>query len=177
MICSVLGMKGFGHTIELQRKTSECMFGTTILCMIYRRMGYSAAGVFTGSSLAQYARQLWCSFGCGRVSSILGSTNIDNSSLLTIHSNEIRNFTKGVEVKDPPPQIMIGAEVRAQLDSLVANAEGGFEGYGEQHAWRRSQACGGFPTWMIFFFLITLIWCTRKKYCWGTLGYNHGHSW
>ena len=30
---------------------------------------------------------------------------------------------------------MTGAGVRAQLNSLVANAEGGFEGYGEQHAW------------------------------------------
>jgi hypothetical protein len=43
---------------------------------------------------------------------------------------------KGVEVKDPPPQIMIGAGVRAQLDGLVVNTEGGgFVGYGEQHAW------------------------------------------
>ena len=37
-----------------------------------------------------------------------------------------KNFTKGVEVLDPPPHIMTGAGVRAQLDSLVANAEGGF---------------------------------------------------
>ena len=41
-----------------------------------------------------------------------------------------KNFTKGVKVLDPLPHIMIGASVRAQLDSLVANAEGGFEGYG-----------------------------------------------
>jgi len=58
MICSVLGRKGFGHTIELQRETLGCMFGTIIPCMTCRRMEYSAAGVFTESSLAQYARQL-----------------------------------------------------------------------------------------------------------------------
>ena len=42
----------FGHTIELQRQTLECMFGTIIPYMTCRRMGYSAAGVFMGSSLA-----------------------------------------------------------------------------------------------------------------------------
>ena len=62
-----------------------------------------------------------------------------------------KNFMKGVKVLDRPPHIMTGAGVRAQLDSLVANAEGGFEGYGEQHA------CGGFPTWKISSFHITLI--------------------
>ena len=35
-----------------------CMFGTSTPCMTIRRMGYSAAGVFTGSSHAQYARRL-----------------------------------------------------------------------------------------------------------------------
>ena len=65
MICSVSTcdlpenpQKGFGHTIELQRQTSECMFGTTIPCMTCRRVGYSVAGVFTESFLAQCARQL-----------------------------------------------------------------------------------------------------------------------
>ena len=46
-----------------------------------------------------------------------------------------KNFTKGVEVRDPPPQMMTGVEVCAQLDGLVVNAEGvGFTGYGEVHA-------------------------------------------
>ena len=45
-----------------------------------------------------------------------------------------KNFMKCVEVLDCPPHIMTGAGIRAHLDSLVANAEGGFEGYGEQHA-------------------------------------------
>ena len=58
MICCVLERKGFGHTTELQRQILECMFGTTIPCMTCRRMGYSAAGVLTESSLAQYAMQL-----------------------------------------------------------------------------------------------------------------------
>jgi hypothetical protein len=29
--------------------------------------------------------------------------------------------------------MMIGAEVRQQIDGLMANLEGGFVGYGEQH--------------------------------------------
>jgi hypothetical protein len=37
---------------ELQRQTSECMFGTSTPCMTYRCMGYSAPGVFTVSSHA-----------------------------------------------------------------------------------------------------------------------------
>src|SRR6185312_12750451 len=72
MICSVLGRKGFGHTIELQRETLECMFGTIIPCMT-------------------------------------------------------------------------GAGVRAQLDSLVANADGGFEGYGQQHAWAQKSGLWRLP--------------------------------
>ena len=43
-----------------------------------------------------------------------------------------KNFTKGVEVKNHPPHMMTGADIRAQLDGLVINAEGGgFVGYGE----------------------------------------------
>jgi hypothetical protein len=34
------------------------MFGTSTPCMTYRRMGYSAHGVFTVSSHAQFARKL-----------------------------------------------------------------------------------------------------------------------
>ena len=49
---------------------------------------------------------------------------------------DIKNFTKGVVVKDPAPQMMTGAAVHAQLDALEVNKqEGGFVGYGEQHAW------------------------------------------
>jgi hypothetical protein len=39
------------------------MFGTSTPCMTYRRMGYSAPGVFTVSSHAQFARKLSGSFG------------------------------------------------------------------------------------------------------------------
>jgi hypothetical protein len=43
---------------------------------------------------------------------------------------------KGVIVKDPPPQMMIGAEVHAQIYALMANQEGGgFVGCGEEHMW------------------------------------------
>jgi hypothetical protein len=55
---SVHGRKGYGHTTELQRQTLKCMFGTTTPCMTSWRMGYSASGVFMGSSHAQYARKV-----------------------------------------------------------------------------------------------------------------------
>jgi hypothetical protein len=48
---------------------------------------------------------------------------------------DIKNFTKGVVVTDHPPAMITGAEIRQQIDGLVANTEGGFEGYGEQHMW------------------------------------------
>ena len=47
---------GVWTSTELQRQTSKCMFGTSTPYMTIRRMGYSAAGVFMGSSHAQYAR-------------------------------------------------------------------------------------------------------------------------
>ena len=40
MIRSMLGRKGYGHTIELQRQTSRCMFGTSTPCMTCRHMGF-----------------------------------------------------------------------------------------------------------------------------------------
>ena len=48
---------------------------------------------------------------------------------------DIKNFTKGVVVTDPPPWMMTGAEVHAQIDALVSAPDGGFVGYGEQHMW------------------------------------------
>jgi hypothetical protein len=45
----------------------------------------------------------------------------------------IKNFTKGVVVTDRPPVTMTGAEIRQQIDGLVASTKGGFMGYGEQH--------------------------------------------
>jgi hypothetical protein len=42
---------------------------------------------------------------------------------------DIKNFTKGVVVTDPAPQMITGAEVHAQIDALVANPKGsGFVG-------------------------------------------------
>jgi hypothetical protein len=70
------------------------------------------------------------------VASIHHSTNIVNSSLLTIHSEKTsRAFTKGVKVTDPRPRLRTGAKICAQIDALVPNEEGGFVGYGEQHMW------------------------------------------
>ena len=54
--------------------------------------------------------------------------------------------------------MMTGATVRAQLDTLEVNKqEGGFVGYGEQHAWTQNRAYGTSPILMIFFFHITLM--------------------
>jgi hypothetical protein len=59
---------------------------------------------------------------------------------------DIKNFTKGVIVKDPPPQMMTGAEVHAQIDALVANQEGGgFVGYGEEHMWTHKLGLARLP--------------------------------
>jgi hypothetical protein len=38
-------------------------------------------------------------------------------------------------VIDPKPHLRTGAEVRAQIDALVPNEQGGFVGYGEEHMW------------------------------------------
>ena len=69
-----------------------------------------------------------------------------------------KNFTKGVEVRDLAPHMMTGAEICAQLDGLVVNAEGGgFVGYVELHSWSQKSVCGGYPICRIFFCHITLI--------------------
>jgi hypothetical protein len=60
---SMLGRKVYGHITELRRQTSKCMFSTSAACMTYKRMGYSAPGVFTLSSHTQFARKLLGSFG------------------------------------------------------------------------------------------------------------------
>jgi hypothetical protein len=53
---------------------------------------------------------------------------------------DIKNFTKGVVVTDRPPATMTCAEIRQQINGLLANTEGGFVGYGEQHM--RTQKSG-----------------------------------
>jgi len=59
---------------------------------------------------------------------------------------DIKNFTKGVVVTDPAPQIMTGAEVRAQIDALVVNPQGdGFVGYGRQHMWTHKSGLERLP--------------------------------
>ena len=53
---------------------------------------------------------------------------------------------KGVVVTDPAPQIMTGAEVRAQIDALVVNPQGdGFVGYGCQHMWAHKSGLERLP--------------------------------
>ena len=58
---------------------------------------------------------------------------------------DIKNFTKGVVVTDRPPATMTGAEIRQQIDGLVANTEGGFVGYGEQHMWTHKSGLTRLP--------------------------------
>ena len=59
---------------------------------------------------------------------------------------DTNNFTKDVVVRDHPPHIMTGAEVRAQLDTLVFDKkEGRFVGYGEQHAWAQKSGLWRLP--------------------------------
>ena len=49
---------------------------------------------------------------------------------------DIKHFTKGVEVTDPIPQIMGGAEVLAEIEALqIDEVKGGFIGYGTEHMW------------------------------------------
>ncbi len=58
---------------------------------------------------------------------------------------DIKNFTKGVVVTDRPPATMTGAEIRQQIDGLMANTEGGFVGYGEQHMWTHKSGLTRLP--------------------------------
>jgi hypothetical protein len=58
---------------------------------------------------------------------------------------DIKNFTKGVVVIDHPPATMTGAEICQQIDGLVANTEGGFVGYGEQHMWTHKSGLTRLP--------------------------------
>jgi hypothetical protein len=48
-------------------------------------------------------------------------------------------------VTDHPPATMTGAEIRQHLDGLVANPEGGFVGYGEQHMWTHKSGLTRLP--------------------------------
>jgi hypothetical protein len=48
-------------------------------------------------------------------------------------------------VTDRPPAMMTGAEIRQQTDGLMANTEGGFVGYGEQHMWTHKSGLTRLP--------------------------------
>jgi hypothetical protein len=50
-----------------------------------------------------------------------------------------------VVVTDRPPATMTGAEIRQQIDGLVANTEGSFVGYGEQHMWTHKSGLTRLP--------------------------------
>jgi hypothetical protein len=65
------------------------------------RMGYSPAGVSTGSFHARYARQLYSSFGWRRVASSRYLTSIDSSSVLTMHSEKTPRTSQNVSRWSP----------------------------------------------------------------------------
>jgi hypothetical protein len=80
------------------------------------------------------------------VASIQRSTNIDNSSLDHPLRQDIKNFMKGVIVRDPPLQMMTSAEVHAQIDALKWNKkEGHFTGYGQEHMWTHKSGLTRLP--------------------------------
>ena len=58
---------------------------------------------------------------------------------------DIKNFTKGVVVDEPPPQMMSGVAVREWLQSLRVKEGGGFVGYGEEHAWTQKSGLWRLP--------------------------------
>jgi hypothetical protein len=58
---------------------------------------------------------------------------------------DMKNFTKGVVVTDRPPAMMTGAKIHQQIDGLVANTEGGFMGYREQHMWTHKSGLTRLP--------------------------------
>jgi hypothetical protein len=50
-------------------------------------------------------------------------------------------------VIDRLPAMMTGAEIRQQIDGLMANPEGGFVGNGEQHMWTHKSGL----TWLLYY--------------------------
>jgi hypothetical protein len=59
---------------------------------------------------------------------------------------DTKNFTKGVVVTNPPPQMLTRAEVHAKIDALVVNeVDGKFVGYGEQHMWTHKSGLTRLP--------------------------------
>jgi hypothetical protein len=101
-------------------------------------MSYSAPGVFMVSSHAQFARKLLGSFGWRRVAKQFLPP--DHPFRL-----DIKNFTKGVVVIDRPPAMMTGAEVRQQIDGLMAIRGGCFMGYGKRHMWTHKSGLTRLP--------------------------------
>jgi hypothetical protein len=59
---------------------------------------------------------------------------------------DTKNFTKGVAVTDPMPEMMTQAAVRAQIEALVVEPGGTrFMGYGEDHAWTHKSGLERLP--------------------------------
>jgi hypothetical protein len=59
---------------------------------------------------------------------------------------DTKNFTKGLVVTDPPPRMLTGAEVHAQIDALKFNErDGRFAGYGKEHMWTHKSGLERLP--------------------------------
>jgi hypothetical protein len=78
------------------------------------------------------------------VADIRPSINIDNFSLLTIHLPRHQELYERCR-SDRPPTCNDGAEIHQQIDGLVANTEGGFVGYSEQHMWTHNSGLTRLP--------------------------------
>jgi len=71
---------------------------------------------------------------------------------------DIKNFTKGVVVKDPPPQTMLGADVHSKIDALVPSEPGGgFVVYSEEHMWTHKSGLTRLPHFDDLLLHITLM--------------------
>ena len=92
---------------------------------------------------------------------------------------DIKNFTKDVVVTDPPPAMMTGAEVHAQIGALEVSEDGGFIGYGHKHAWTHKSGLERLPYYQDLLLPHNIdVMHTEKNITealWG-LGNNHGHS-
>jgi hypothetical protein len=86
-----------------------------------------------------------------------------------------KNFTKGLVVTQPPPQMLTGAEVHAQVEALVANEGGGrYVGYGEQHMWSHKPGLQRLSYHDDLLVPHTLTLCTMRK---KSQRHFFAHSW
>ncbi|XP_039805058.1 uncharacterized protein LOC120669355 [Panicum virgatum] len=75
-------------------------------------------------------------------------SNMQGSSVVHLveeGGQDVKSFMKGVKVTEIAPPIMMGAAIHAQIDALRVNDDGGFVGYGEEHAWTQKSVLWRLP--------------------------------